>query len=213
MHNVDEAAIASGIVPIAPQMLWRGSATRLPQMPRLETTPRTRAIILSYSRLQFTHRKISQLTTIPKSTVADIIQRAKDRIAQGLSATGNYPRTGRPSQLPVEVSQEIMQAVEDNPFITVNEISTWVLSVLNLKAPRTYIEKVLHNHDYISTVARRKPFLTKDHMAKRLEWCLERKDWTLEEWRRIIWTDESSFELGGGGSQRRVRKYRIYVLT
>lgn len=175
-------------------------------MPRLETTPRTRAVVLSYSRLKFSQRKILRLTAIPKSTVGDIIQRAKYRIAQGLSTTGNYPRSGRPSELPVEVSQEIMQAVEDNPFITINEIGARVLSVFNQKAPRTYIEKILHNHDYLSAVARQKPFLTQDHKAKRLEWCLERKDWTLEEWRRIIWTDESTFELGGGGNRRRVSK-------
>ena len=107
-----------------------------------------------------------------------------------------------------------MWAVEDNPFITVNEISAQVLSILKLQAPRAYIERVLHKSDYISTVALRKPFLTKDHKAKRLAWCLERKDWTLEEWRRVIWTDESTFELGGGGSRRRVstlgkKKYLI----
>lgn len=36
----------------------------------------------------------------------------------------------------------------------------------------------------------------------RLEWCLERQNWTLEEWKRVIWTDESTFELGGGGGGR-----------
>ena len=46
----------------------------------------------------------------------------------GYKAIGNYPRTGRLSELSLEVSQEIMQVVDDNPFIT-------IVHGLNLKKP------------------------------------------------------------------------------
>jgi len=80
---------------------------------------------------KFSICKISQLTTIPKSTVADFIQRAKDRIAQGLSATGNY----------------LIHAQVDPQNYLRRYLRSQVLSVLNVKAPRTYIERVLHNSD------------------------------------------------------------------
>jgi len=28
---------------------------------------------------------------------------------------------------------------------------------------------------------------------KRVQWCQERLEWTEEEWKRVVWTDESNF--------------------
>jgi hypothetical protein len=30
---------------------------------------------------------------------------------------------------------------------------------------------------------------------ERLDWCLEHKDWTLEDWKNVIWTDETAIVL------------------
>jgi hypothetical protein len=40
---------------------------------------------------------------------------------------------------------------------------------------------------------RRKPFLTPKAIAKRLQWVKENKD---QDWRRVIFTDESAIEMG-----------------
>lgn len=42
------------------------------------------------------------------------------------------------------------------------------------------------------TKATRKPGLTKAMREARLAWCLEHRDWTLEDWKNVIWTDETS---------------------
>lgn len=44
-------------------------------------------------------------------------------------------------------------------------------------------------------VAAKKPRLTENHKRKRLQWAKERKLWTTNDWRKILWSDESSFEL------------------
>ena len=49
---------------------------------------------------------------------------------------------------------------------------------------------------YFRFKARRKPYLLKKHKAARLKWAKERKGWTLEDWSRVIWTDEATFETG-----------------
>lgn len=49
-----------------------------------------------------------------------------------------------------------------------------------------------------------KPGLTKEARKARYDWCYERKDWTLEQWKRVIWTDETSVQLGGVRGRRRV---------
>lgn len=60
--------------------------------------------------------------------------------------------------------------------------------------------------------------LTKEAKDARLAWCLERKDWTLEDWKNVIFSDETSVCLGGVRGKRRVwRKkeetYHLYVVV
>jgi hypothetical protein len=49
-----------------------------------------------------------------------------------------------------------------------------------------------------------KPGLTAENMKARLVFCLEHKDWTLEDWKRVIWSDETSVQMGGVRGRRRV---------
>ncbi|GBM92800.1 hypothetical protein AVEN_182817-1 [Araneus ventricosus] len=39
----------------------------------------------------------------------------------------------------------------------------------------------------------RVPLLTKRHRQLRLQWAREHRDWTMDEWRRVTWWDESRF--------------------
>jgi len=43
-----------------------------------------------------------------------------------------------------------------------------------------------------SYIAAKKPGLWHENVIKRLEWIIKYKDWTVEDWKCIIWSDESS---------------------
>jgi hypothetical protein len=47
-----------------------------------------------------------------------------------------------------------------------------------------------------SYVAAEKPGLRKENVVKRLEWAIKYKDWMVEDWKHIIWSDESSIWIG-----------------
>ncbi|MBW0504325.1 hypothetical protein O181_044040, partial [Austropuccinia psidii MF-1] len=47
-----------------------------------------------------------------------------------------------------------------------------------------------------SCIAVKKPYLSPVHMEKQLNFSWQHLNWTIEKWSRVIWTDESSFELG-----------------
>ena len=44
-------------------------------------------------------------------------------------------------------------------------------------------------------IARRKPFLSRANQTKRLQFALERQHWTVKDWSKIVFSDESKFNL------------------
>jgi hypothetical protein len=70
-------------------------------------------------------------------------------------------------------------------------------------APRT-VWKVLRQAGYSQCKLTIKPGLNKDNIKKRLDWCLAHEHWTLEDWKNVIWTDETAVQLGGTRGRRRV---------
>ena len=42
---------------------------------------------------------------------------------------------------------------------------------------------------------RRIPLLTKKQVKDRINWCKKRRHWSIDDWRKVIFSDESSFEL------------------
>lgn len=47
-----------------------------------------------------------------------------------------------------------------------------------------------------SYIAVHKLGLSEEQMTNRLQWALRYKDWTVEEWKKVIWFDESSVWIG-----------------
>ena len=43
--------------------------------------------------------------------------------------------------------------------------------------------------------ARKKPYLSEVNKKKRLLWAKEHQDWTDEDWAKVVWSDESIFEV------------------
>ncbi|GBO42429.1 hypothetical protein AVEN_69110-1 [Araneus ventricosus] len=52
----------------------------------------------------------------------------------------------------------------------------------------------------------RVPLLAKRHSQLRLQWAREHRDWTMDEWKRVAWSDESRFLIHLVDGRVRVRR-------
>ncbi|KAJ8872644.1 hypothetical protein PR048_026253 [Dryococelus australis] len=52
-----------------------------------------------------------------------------------------------------------------------------------------------HRLGYFVRAAAHKPHITTSNKARRLRWCLDRRNWTLEHCKSVLWRDESRFTL------------------
>ena len=57
------------------------------------------------------------------------------------------------------------------------------------------VKRTLADFRMHGRIARRKSFLSVANRKKRLQFALEHKDWTVEHWGKIIFSDESKFNL------------------
>ena len=46
-------------------------------------------------------------------------------------------------------------------------------------------------------VKKKRPLLTKKHRRERLDFALSHKDWTIDDWKRVFWSDETKIIIWG----------------
>lgn len=65
-----------------------------------------------------------------------------------------------------------------------------------LKVSKKTIARRLKEIGIQKRIARTKPHLSLQHMEARLLWAREHEHWTVEDWEKVVWSDESSIQVG-----------------
>jgi hypothetical protein len=65
----------------------------------------------------------------------------------------------------------------------------------NIDVSRDTVARALASAGYVCRVKPKKPMLTAAHQRKRLAWTREHAKWTIEDWKKVVWSDETSFQI------------------
>jgi hypothetical protein len=136
---------------------------------------------------------VSHLVGRPWSTVKNFLHRYYKR-----GTVENLPRTGRPEVLTKRDKRTILRAVRKNRQYTREQVRRIYAPHVSLPT----IDRMLRVHNIKKWLAKKRPKLTADHAKARLRWALAHKDWTVEDFRRVIYSDECSVEKEPTGHQR-----------
>ena len=71
-----------------------------------------------------------------------------------------------------------------------------IIYMFSIKVSRKTLRHRLKEIDLYSRIRRQKPLLKPSHKAARLRWARKYQHWTVEDWKKVIWSDESSIVLG-----------------
>ena len=117
----------------------------------------------------------------------------------------NAPRSGRPSISPEAISCVLKVVLQNSTTrgFSCKTIGKEVARQGFQVAPRM-IWKILTQAGYSQCKLTVKPGLNKENKLARLAWCLEREHWTIEDWKNVIFTDETTVQLRGIRGKRRV---------
>ncbi|KAG2468483.1 TC1A transposase, partial [Polypterus senegalus] len=137
------------------------------------------------------YRKIFAALKVPMSSVASIISKWKK-----FETTRTLPRAGRQSKLSDRGRRALVKEVTKNPMVTLSELQR---SSVERGEPsrRTTISAAIPQSGLYGRVARRKPLLSKRHMAAHLEFVKRHLKYSQTMRNKILWSDETKIELFG----------------
>jgi transposase len=105
-------------------------------------------------------------------------------------------RLGQPKKFDDRGVRRAQRAVESNRQQTLADLTSAINTGFSTTVSKSTIQTTIHQTiGMYSRHAWHNPFLTATHHQRQMEWAKEALSWTKEEWRGIIWTDESSVEL------------------
>jgi transposase len=163
-------------------------------------SPDIRAHIFSQLKAGVSQAQLAEQFNCHIRTIQRIWRHGKDR-----GHHHDADRSGRPPKLDSKDIQCLERDITSNrrdPLATITE--NFIPANATSVSERT-IRRAIGGHLGMDRcIAAHKPFLTPTHHQTRLNWANYRKSWKMTEWERVVWTDETSVELGKQSRQTMV---------
>lgn len=147
-----------------------------------------RIVVLSEEGLSL--RQISQRLGVSHSTVSRCLKRYRE--------TGRHTRRpggGRPRVTdPIDDRYLRVQALRARGS-SATALQGIIAGVRNLQISTSTVRRRLREAGLASRRPMTGPLLTREHRRSRLRFALEHRDWTIEDWKRVLFTDETRVSL------------------
>lgn len=166
-----------------------------------------RSAVITLHQEGYSVRQIGEKVHLAKSSVDNIIKRY--RTTESLD---DRDRPG-PSRMTTNVDdQRIVLISKRNRRLTAPQIA----AEFNRDRPNAVsvstIKRRLREANLFGRIAVRKPLLRRANRIKRLQWAKQHQHWTVEDWKNVLWTDESKFEVFGQNRRFYVRRSKTEKL-
>ena len=136
-----------------------------------------------------TATEISKVIGRSKSTITRYFK----TVRAGESRIEKYS-PGRPRKLNDNSCRIMKRAFEKSPRKSCKKLKSEYPDIFKDVKVRTMQDYACNRLGYKTRSARKKPLLTEAHRRKRLKFCKDHKHWTKEDWRAVMWSDESTFK-------------------
>lgn len=151
----------------------------------LQTTPRKRAIICQYVKDGLNASQISAKLSLPRRTVSYIVRKFKET---GSGEAGC--RTGRPRVTTPREDGMLRRCAVKNPGYSSLEVKNETRVVASTRTIRRRLVNEFHLRAYRPA---RKPLIDDKQRRRRLAFCKRYLHWTEDQWKKVLFSDESTF--------------------
>lgn len=146
--------------------------------------------IVPLSLKQYTQRPIAEMMGRSNKTVNRIIQAYRDE-----GRISDAPH--KPRATPAAQDVDILYAAQVSPFSTAKEIGAGAGVPASVSKIKRLAEGKLKSH-----VVAQKPRLSEANKTVRLNFTTEHGSWTTDDWKTVLFSDESTFTTRWNQKQR-----------
>jgi transposase len=136
-------------------------------------------------------REIANRVHISRSTVARIRAQSQENIP--------VSKGGRPSKVSKETKKVLRRKFDTGAFKRLDEGQRLVQEVEGVHVHTRTIRNYLNMKAY---VVRKRPFLSKDDKRARYQFAKNHLHWTVEQWKQVIFSDETLVRMVGSHGRR-----------
>jgi transposase len=167
-----------------------------------ELTAEQRGVILYGYLRGDSYKKIAESVQCGKTTAFTVIKRYKET-----GSTTPQKRSGPEPIFNSRAQIALKKLVTDSAKrrrLSVRGIKNLWNKKKKTNVSAVTIRRTLKKIGLRSCVARTKPLISEKNQEKRLAWALGRRNWSIAKWRKIMWSDESTFSQFSQGRSFRV---------
>ncbi|KAG1455601.1 hypothetical protein G6F56_007027 [Rhizopus delemar] len=154
-------------------------------MPQLTYYQKTEIVV--YKQIGYKSSEISEKTGVQRRTINRVFKKFEQE-----GAVERKQGSGRPHKFDDRGIRNLINVVKKEKRLSLQQIA----SLITEEACLNTVRAALHEEGFFNRSAKRKPFLNNSHQMRRLKFAKEDSHWDVDMWKKIIWTDESSFEIG-----------------
>src|SRR5271169_340775 len=149
------------------------------------------AKILGLAKANMSRRKIASLMKCSATAV-------HHALATFLFETfnGRHQRREYPQKTTEHEDRYIVRTMKQNNFLPLHDITNIINNKFDVLISETTLRRRRSEAGLGSYIVAKKPGLSAENIVKRLERAEKYKNWTIEDWKKVIWSDESSIWIG-----------------
>lgn len=157
-------------------------------------------LIISLLNSGLSTRAVASQTGVSKSKVCNI--------AKEMLPNKENLKAGRPSILSPRDKRAISMQIQSGRAETAVEIAQNLNPTFSSPVSVQTIRNALKKDDFKAVAKKKKPYLSARHRKQCLAFALKYQNWTLEDWKRVIWSDETKINRFGSDGKKYVWKKR-----
>ena len=128
-------------------------------------------------------RQVQQKTGLGKSTV--------HRISKDIESDKENLKGGCPPKVSPSDAWQVVSRITSGCFDTATEAAKWLNTTLPSPIHPQTVANMLKKHNLYAGHKSKKPFLKPEHRRRHLKFAECHKEWTVDDWKRVIWSDET----------------------
>ena len=173
------------------------SSANLRKMPQLSDQQRQNVLVLYDSG--FSNRKVADIVGCSEGTIRKTLKRLKES-----GCVSDKPKSGRPRKTSERQDRLLVRNSLRNGFMTAPQLQQEV-GLTDTVMTRT-VRNRLMEQNLFARVAQRKPMVTGQNRRRHLQFARDHIEWTSEDWRQVVFIDESKLNRLGSDGRQLVRR-------